>query len=70
MAGDSLLTSGQAQQMVGILAASADAKDRHQFDWPSVYANAQGILSPSQLQMLQAIGTQAQGWQQVQAAVH
>jgi len=67
---DTPLSADQAQQMVTVLAAAADRYNRSQYNWPSVYAGAAGILTPPQLQMLQNLGTHAQGWQQVTAAAN
>jgi RNA polymerase sigma factor (sigma-70 family) len=66
---DSPLTASQAQQLVPVLASAGD-KMTGQFDWVSVYTNAQGILSAPQLEMLRNLGTDAQGWHQVIAASH
>jgi len=67
---DSPLGTGQAQQLAGVLLAAVDPREMYQFDWASVYANAQALLTAPQLQMLQAIGTRSQGWQRVQEAAH
>jgi RNA polymerase sigma factor (sigma-70 family) len=64
---DSALTAGQAQQLVPILANAGD-KMTGQFDWSSVFANAQAVLSAPQMDMLRNLGTDAQGWHQVVTA--
>lgn len=69
VASDSPLTAAQAQQLVPVLASAGD-KMTGQFDWVSVYANAQGILSAPQLEMLRNLGSDAQGWHQVITASH
>jgi hypothetical protein len=66
---DSPLSAGQAQQLTTVLATSSPRQAPSQFDWVSVYANAQGILSPAQLEMLRSMGSQAQAWQNVVAAM-
>lgn len=62
---DAPLSAGQAQQLVPILTNAAGKANPDQFDWNSVYANAQGLLSAPQLEMLKNVGTDSQGWRQV-----
>jgi RNA polymerase sigma factor (sigma-70 family) len=66
---DSPLSATQALQLVPIFVNAGD-RTTGQFDWTSVYAAAQGVLSAPQLEMLRNLGTGAQGWHQVLAASH
>jgi hypothetical protein len=48
-----------------VFAAQADPKRSSEFDWPAALAQAQSLLSSSQLEMLTAMQVSSQGWQQV-----
>ena len=67
---DTPLSTEQAQQVQGILNETSIRQPPFGYDWATAYAKAQGVLSPPQLDVLQAIGTQAIGWQQAEAAPH
>jgi len=67
---DTPLSTEQAQQVEGILNETSIRQPPFGYDWATAYAKAQGVLSPPQLDVLQAIGTQAIGWQQAEAAPH
>jgi len=67
---DTPLSTEQAQQVQGILYESSIKQPPYGYDWATAYEKAQGVLSPPQLDILQAIGTRAIGWQQAEAAPH
>jgi RNA polymerase sigma factor (sigma-70 family) len=60
---DSPLTSDQAQHMVAIFAA-AKTPHAQSYDWAHILAQAQGILSASQLPELQNLRTLSEAWEQ------
>jgi len=60
---DTPLSSAQAQQMAGIF-ASAGSPNQPSFDWGSVTAQAQGVLSGPQLAQLENLRQLRQSWQQ------
>ena len=66
---DSPLTSEQTQQLIPIL-TNAGNRMTGQFDWTSVLANAQDILSAPQMEMLKNLAIDAQGWHQMLSVAH
>ena len=67
---DSPLSPEQVQQMSAIFAGANIAHAPYGFDWAAAYGKAEAVLTPSQLDMLHALGTEAIGWQQVSGYGH
>lgn len=59
------LSFDQGSEMTEILKSAYLNAPPWGFDWASVTANAQAVLTPPQMEALQAMATHATGWQQV-----
>jgi len=67
---DAPLTPGQAQQLSTILTNAAPLATASDTDWANIAAQAQALLSPPQMEMLNNLRVQAVSWQKVSSAIH